>query len=310
MEGGIEIVYPELVRLLGEAAEQGLRTVGLSGGEPLLYSHLGELGLWLLAHRIVFYVYTCGTITDRNGTATPVYADSLAALKGSSKVMVSLHGANALTHEVVTRIPGSFRAVLGTISGLAKAGIPFEIHFVPMKPNWRELHDIVHLASSMGTREVSILRLVTQGRARDSGLDLSRDEYLDLKRQIEDVQQTHPDMMVRTGAPWTCLLHGSSSPCTAGVNKLLLSAEGKVFPCEAFKFTARHRRTFYGRSLNDIWTDDPLLVKIRLARRHTPAACRSCAHALICNGGCLGQRQLAGSMQSRPDPLCVTHVAG
>ena len=112
-------------------------------------------------------------------------------------------------------------------------------------------------------------------------------------------------MAIRMGAPFTCVNLNYSS-CSAAKDKLLISATGEIYPCEAFKSLRGTRPTIYTSNLQEVWKNDPLLYALRTLDNEGVQFCYTCALFDKCNGGCPGQRMLAnGNMKIGPDPLCT-----
>lgn len=106
-----------------------------------------------------------------------------------------------------------------------------------MRPNFRELPEVVALAQRLGVRRVSILRFVPQGRgARSMGwLDLSPSDNKELAHLIAACRANASEVTIRTGSPFNELLPGNNVPCRVGVDKLIIQPNGDVVPCEALK---------------------------------------------------------------------------
>jgi radical SAM protein with 4Fe4S-binding SPASM domain len=303
-DGAHSIPFPHLQRLVKQALPLGLRYVGLSGGEPFLYPRFEDLCSYLRGTGVEFSVYSCGVMADSSGTVGPIPGEMLASAMGASRIVLSLYSHDSSTHDSITGVSGSLDATLLTAYAVHELGCALHIHYVPMSRNWAHLRDVAALACRLGAEQLSVLRLVKQGRACSDGLDMADHEYSELRNLIIDLRETYGDDWLRTGAPWSSLLPGHTDSCTAGVNKLLISAEGKVFPCEAFKFTAGLRQTFYGGDLANIWASDELLGAVRSARDNLPQECAGCGSAAHCHGGCPGQRLLQTGTLHLPDPLC------
>jgi GTP 3',8-cyclase len=114
--GEVGAQYPELgideyLRLIGIFVSLGISKVRLTGGEPLLRHGLVEMVKELSRMSTPW-----GEPLDLALTTNGHLLDSLAApLKaaGLNRVTVSMDAVDAPTFERITRIPGSFNAVLG-----------------------------------------------------------------------------------------------------------------------------------------------------------------------------------------------------
>ena len=129
--------YPELgvgeyLRLIKLFVGLGITKVRLTGGEPLLRHGLVEMVQELAGLRTL-----SGAPLDLALTTNGHLLDSLAApLKaaGLNRVTVSMDAVDAPTFERITRIKGSFQAVLGGIRAARSAGLtPLKINCVLLR---------------------------------------------------------------------------------------------------------------------------------------------------------------------------------
>jgi len=129
--------YPELsnreyLRLIGLFASLGITKVRLTGGEPLLRRDLLELVRELAGMRT-----QAGEPLDLALTTNGHLLEGLAApLKaaGLSRVTVSMDAVDAPTFERITRVPGSFSAVLAGVRAARSAGLtPLKINCVLLR---------------------------------------------------------------------------------------------------------------------------------------------------------------------------------
>jgi cyclic pyranopterin phosphate synthase len=129
--------YPELgieeyLRLIGLFVGLGITKVRLTGGEPLLRRGLVELIQELARLRTL-----TGELLELALTTNGHLLDSLAApLKaaGLNRVTVSMDAVDAPVFERITRVPGSFQAVLGGVRAARAAGLtPLKINCVLLR---------------------------------------------------------------------------------------------------------------------------------------------------------------------------------
>jgi cyclic pyranopterin phosphate synthase len=129
--------YPELsiseyLRLIRLFVDLGIEKVRLTGGEPLLRNGLVELVQELAGRRTIsggpldIAVTTNGHLLDK--MAAPLKA------AGLNRVTVSMDAVDAPTFERITRVPGSFKKVLGGIRAAKAAGLtPLKINCVLLR---------------------------------------------------------------------------------------------------------------------------------------------------------------------------------
>lgn len=299
------IPLEDLKRLIDEGIASGLECFTISGGEPLLYPQLSELMSHIKMNNLKLNLYTCGVMKSSDGMLTYINGETMDVLLKNrpDKIIFSLQGGSKEIHERITGISGSFELTIESIRSVINRGFDVELHFVPMSINLHDLGNVIAIASSMGISRVSILRLVPQGRVIDD-IIISPSDGVKLKEEIDNLRQEYPEVSIRLGAPFSCV-NLAGNTCSAAKNKLLISATGEIFPCEAFKSLRGTRPKFYSAPIADLWQNDTLLNQIRALEDSGISKCDSCNYYSLCNGGCPGQRMLAnGDISIGPDPWC------
>lgn len=123
--------------------------------------------------------------------------------------------------------------LMSSIIRAKEVGLNVDVHFIPMKPNYREFPNIIECLEIAGVKNISVLNFVPQGRGRQNQneLMLNQEEL----REFEDIlkrEQKKYDGNIRIGIP----LNGKMSHmCIAGTEKLDIKYDGTVLPCPAFK---------------------------------------------------------------------------
>lgn len=215
-------------------------------------------------------------------------------------------------HESVTLTEGSFRATLDSVQECLALGFNVEFHFVPMSANYLALRSVTELAREIGVRRVSALRLVPQGRgAAYENLKLGRRENGILRQTIVELRNEGHD--IRVGSPYNILMLKSNPECCAGIDRLTISPDLKISPCDAFKQVtpvmlgaSNEFSRLSNHSLADCWEKSTYLQKIR-EYLTTPFAkkCEGCNMLKHCLSGCVAQKFYSyGDMAKLPDPMC------
>jgi len=88
----------------------------------------------------------------------------------------------------------------------------------------------------------------------------------------------------------------SIDSCTAGKDKLVIAPDGRVIPCEAFKFLLKLdnediRPNIRDYSLEYLYDNDPLMQLLRCKLNPIDKWCEdNCKYFNQCGGGCKGQK--------------------
>lgn len=149
--GEMGALYPELsiqhyLRIIRLFVDLGITKVRLTGGEPLLRRGLLDLVRELASLRTIegerldLALTTNGHLLD--GLAQPL-KDA-----GLDRVTVSMDAVDEATFERITRVPGSFQAVLGGIRAAREAGLtPIKINCVLLRGfNDSQVEGFAHFA--------------------------------------------------------------------------------------------------------------------------------------------------------------------
>ena len=123
--------------------------------------------------------------------------------------------------------------LLDSLLHASAMGIETDVHFIPMKPNYRQIPDILEMLEIAQINNISILNFVPQGRGLKnvSKLMLSDSELLDFMTLLESSKKLYSGN-IRIGIP---LLGNNEHMCNAGLEKLDIKFDGTVLPCPAFK---------------------------------------------------------------------------
>lgn len=303
----LEMSRADCLRILEDAAAMGAKQVAFSGGEPLLWPHIQDAAATAVRNGMDVSIYTSGNSSDFPGRAKALHD------VGVERLIFSMFGATASTHERVTRKAGSFERTQVAMQTAASLRLTTELHFVPMSSNYRDLADIAALAQRLGVSRVSVLRLVPQGRAALIGdRALTRVQNLELRRQILELRKRGHD--IRTGSPYNFLMLNKTPACCAGIDRVIISPDLRLYPCDAFKKIDAEDIVHTGAwsslvnaRLSDCWTKSPYLEAVRTYLTTDFAdPCASCRLLEACLSGCLAQKTIAyGSLDKKPDPDCL-----
>ena len=302
-----QMKWEECQRILKEAAEMQVTEVAFSGGEPLLWESLPNAIAFAAEQGINATLYTTGIAPN----AVPIFQELKAA--GLSRVIFSVFGKDRYRHEAVTQVEDSFDRTMDSIRSCIELGFKVEIHFVPMATNYWELRSVAELAREMGISCVSVLRLVPQGRGSDyANLKLNHEANLDLRKTIVELRGEGHN--IRVGSPYNILALKSNPECCAGIDRLTISPDLKISPCDAFKQITPEMidvspefSSLGNSSLADCWDKSAYLQKVR-EYLTTPFAkkCSGCNTLENCLSGCMAQKFYAyGVLEKRPDPMCL-----
>ena len=290
-------------KLLQESKKHGAKYLSLSGGEPLLHPQIAEILKYADNLNYKIDLYTSG-IVDQIKLEDSKLMDSLKEYVDT--LIFSLYSDSKKIHDYITNVKGSFKRTLQAIKIAKLVGISTEVHVVPMSVNYKKIPNIIKLLKSYDINRISLLRLVPQGRCLDNiDLMMNKNQSLELRKIVKDYEEDNKITNIRKGAPYKCLFFDEASHCSAGKDKLLISPNGDVHPCESFK-SGKSESNIKEKSLIEIWQKDTMLNEIRTIDYDKISSCRNCQQLSKCLGGCPGQRWLKyDDFNIGPDPACV-----
>lgn len=140
---------PELTRGLQLGRQRGARGVWFGGGEPTLYPSLPQAVA--TAKRLGFERIRVQTNAMR--LAYPAFTKHLVAA-GLSEVAVTFLGADAETHDRLTRTPGAFDLARQGAAQVAALGLPIEIDILASAYCLHQLEDTIDLAAGLGAERI------------------------------------------------------------------------------------------------------------------------------------------------------------
>jgi GTP 3',8-cyclase len=243
--GEVGAQYPELaiqdyLRLIKLFVSLGITKVRLTGGEPLL-----RRGLVTLVQELASLRTLWGAPLDLALTTNGHLLDSLAVpLKaaGLDRVTVSMDAVDGPTFERITRVPGSFQAVLGGIRAARNAGLtPIKINCVLLRGfNDDQVEGFAHFAR----REDVIVRFIEfmpleEGRLWTPEIVVPLREIVDRIGRVLPLVELPPNEVSETARRYTFADGvgeiGIIAPVTqafcGACSRVRLTSDGKIRTC-------------------------------------------------------------------------------
>ncbi len=280
--------------ILEQGKAMKLRSVKLTGGEPLLHPYIEDILKILKTEDLSLVVETNGVLCSKE------IAKQIAACRNPF-VSVSLDGADRVTHEWVRGVAGSFDAAVRGIQNLVTSGIRPQVIMTVMKRNQGQMEALVKLAQELGAASVkfNLLQPTARGdQMHHSGETLDMEDLLKLGEWVENVlsreapirvQYHHPAAFRPLGRMFGDAGDGCGACGILGILGVL--ADGSYALCGIGKTTPGLVFGHAGRdSLQDVWRNTSILREIRegLPLR-LKGICGDCLLKELCKGACLAQ---------------------
>jgi cyclic pyranopterin phosphate synthase len=233
------LTFEELARVVGIFAGLGVRTVRLTGGEPLVRRHVEDL-VELLAATETPDGDRLELALTTNGSLLAQKAEALAAA-GLSRVTVSLDSLDDAAFRAMNDVEFPVRQVLDGIDAAAATGLPVKVNAV-VKRGVND-SDVVALAGHFrGSGHVlRFIEYMDVGSTNGWRLEdvVSADEIvrrISEKWPLEPVASERPDSTARRwryldGAGEIGVVASVTQPFCGGCSRARLSAEGRLYTC-------------------------------------------------------------------------------
>ncbi len=225
-----EMTPEEIVRITNVLAENGVRKVKLTGGEPLMRDDIVEI-VQGVAHIPGIEEVSMTT----NGTRLGEYAGAMKS-SGLKRVNVSLDTLKAFTFEGITR-GGGHDAVLRGIEKALEVGLtPVKLNMVVMKGiNESEIDEMLEFASRDGI-VLQLIELMTTGNGffREHFYDLDEVETAFAKRAKGIVTRKYMHgrkKYLLNGAQVEIVKPMHNTEFCSNCSRIRITADGKFKPC-------------------------------------------------------------------------------
>ena len=282
----------EWLDLARQAAERGMYSVTLTGGEPLTHPEFAKIYRGLSEMGLLVSVLTNGSLIN----------DDVVALFQElppTNLRITLYGASDETYERLCGVRDGFDRVMASLRALANAGVPFSLAFTRTRLNEKDEEAVRRIAQALGVPlgVTSDLVPAVRGAASDAReLRIPRAERLD-GIDPDDACDTSVKAAPSPAALPPDVLEGPFSNCSAYRTAIFVSWDGLMEGCSLM--SSVHLRPFEV-GFDAAW--EGLLAKLGNIR--TPERCLSCDHAPYCTA-CPGRRDAeTGDPEGIPETRC------
>ncbi len=171
---------------------------------------------------------------------------------GLDKIVFDMQGYDCdIDSYIMGRCEQARQSFLKSLIDSSFEGLDIDVHFVPMKPNYKEIGDILELLEIAKVGQISLLNFLPQGRGRKNCKDLmmtqeEKEEFFKLLGENDSRFSGN----IRIGIP---LQGDEKHRCNAGLEKLDIKFNGDVLPCPAFKEITEEECEKFGIKIPNIY---------------------------------------------------------
>ena len=305
-DGGPYIKLEYVEKAIREAKPLGLRSIKLTGGEPMMHPQFRELATLINDAGLDITVETNGTLVD---------AGLARFLKDAVRVCfisVSLDGIKPETHDALRGVPGSFERAVAGIKNLVEVGFHPQVICTLHRGNVSEMASVVAFAEQLGCGSVKFNHVQEAGRGEkfreDQGLDVA--EIIQLYRRVEDELVPRSGIPIHFDIPFAFfpirkLLNDSLGRCTVK-NILGMLATGDLALCG---IGTTIPELIYGHveteDVHDVWCSSPGLMRLRQEiPLQLEGICGQCLYRDLCQGECVANNFHSAGKLNAPYYFC------
>ncbi len=212
----------EWTTVLDGLRDLGTMSVALTGGEPLTHPEFFQIAQAVRGHEMGLKIFTGATLVGREEARRIKEFEPLS-------VEVSLHGANAATHDAVTGKYGSFVAMMEGLEALLAEGVRLLLKTPVCRLNENEIDEMIALSELLKLPYVLDVNLTP----RDDG-DSAPLSYRATPEGVRRVQAR----LAEKGLLQNGVRQRGYTNCGLGTVTMAISPEGDVFPCIQWRVSA------------------------------------------------------------------------
>ena len=299
-----ERTFPELGTaewkcIIDRSWELGIPHIVFTGGEATLRPDLPEL----IAH-----AESKGQITGLNTNARrlsdPRYVTRLVEA-GLDHVQITVESCDAGIHDAMMRCSGAFRQTIQGLQNALASRLYVMTNTTMLRTNADQIPETLDYLAGLGVPTIGLNALIYSGGGLTVGTGLREDELQPLLDVAIRKTSAHGQRLIWYTPTQYCRFDPTAmnlgvKGCTAALYSMCVEPNGDVLPCQSYYQAL-------GNLLTDPWDsiwNHPLSLSLR-ERLGLPQACRGCAIAAECGGGCPLQEQVHPLQPMAAPEICT-----
>ncbi|SHJ30449.1 radical SAM/SPASM domain-containing protein [Lutispora thermophila] len=291
--------------------EQGLISLVVTGGEPLVYKDLLELLDYANEKGLKIQILTNGYLIDEK------FIDRIKCYRNLI-VQVSLDGSNSMTNNIQRSKNDAFNRTIENIKLLRKNNIQVIVAMVLNRYNVGDIYDgsMFKLCEDLDVNVLAITpTVIGVGNAKKNSDDfLSPFEIDKVINYINDFNKTYSkNLIINVSAPpsvtrETSVYKKKRPRCRRGTNSFSIRPNGDVFVCSDFMEVGYNTYELGNILIDDISDIKSKLSKIKQEKMEIfskiKGVCSICKELEYCGGACRADAYATYHDINAPYPLC------
>jgi radical SAM protein with 4Fe4S-binding SPASM domain len=301
-----EMSFEDIKKLSRILKKNGFKKILLTGGEPLLVSHIVKT-INLLSKDFKVLLITNATLIQ----------DVKIDYKKLAGVYVSYDGPTETEYKLLRGKEGLTK-VHENIKYLRKLKVPVALGIILTKYNIDKIDQLVKQAEELDAEKINLTLVQPFGRALENkDLILKPEEYAKYLPQLAKIKNVHFESILCFSSELNnnsetiqnlSLFDKYISGCAAGKKFIYINPEGYVTPCgyiTADERLLKQSGNIFKTSLKKIYKTPLFQFFMNRSWESVCGKCVSCNYSIICKGGCPFRAFYLKNSLKVPDPWCL-----
>lgn len=293
------------IDILEKALPLGLKSIKITGGEPLLYMDtVMDIFDWCNSHDVNVVMETNGSLL------TETFIENYLKNK-KVDLSVSLNGYNSETHDPFVVSKGSFKKVLANLALLNENNVRFQIITSIFKDNVSDLEKVVELCKDYNPTTLKINPIISIGRGNVLLKENRVLNYRDIKEMVPIVDELSKKHNIKIFFHVPPSMRSFSALKCFGVNicsylnMLSLLPDRSLALCG---YSGVNKDTIWGTYTSDFdlkgfWENNEG-IKLLRSTESIEGVCKECVHQKVCRGDCKAIAVNHYNKWNAPNPNC------
>ncbi|MCR3882913.1 radical SAM/SPASM domain-containing protein [Candidatus Methanocrinis alkalitolerans] len=263
-----------LLNVLERLAESGLRSVELTGGEPLLHKDFLRILSFCADRFELVGVLSNGTLITHD------MAERFRSLGDRLLLSISLDCSEEDAHDLRRGVPGAFRRTVDNIKLLSDLGVKVRVSMCVDEESFSDIEKTLLLARDLGAAAFSYTPVLPLGRGREwapPGWNLDGREVMQAE---EELARRYRGFLSVLSDEAVCSLEKEEG-CGAGYRTYAMDPWGNIRPCATFGPEEMVIGNLVEGEIEEVFSN-PLTEALAGARVPGNEVCGDCEMSLFC----------------------------
>ncbi len=290
--------------IVDEGKALGVKSIKLTGGEPLLYNDTLSIAKYIKNNNINCSIETNGTLIDENNIEE--FKDCF------DYIAISLDSPNDGYHDWFRQKQGSWKKALNGIKLVIEKQIPMQIIYTVTKENMPDIINMLDFCIDNKIPSIKINPVNLAGRAKNTSSFeiIDSEDYIYIHNLIDEYKKEHNDLHIAFPIPMAFsslaeLLTTRVGKCDI-CSRIAVMPNGDVSIC-GIALTVKELvlGNIYDKSLHELWENTVFLSYIKEnIPRGLKGVCGICVHKNMCLGHCRAYAAMETNDILAPHSLC------